>query len=320
MSKTEKLIELKELLDLGLISQSDFDRLKKLIFENPQQAFKEINKSKTSDFIENIKKRRTDNLNEINKCASSKNIETEEKIENNDSISDTSIVNTTTIPNKKSDYKFYIFGILGFVLLFFGVSYIINNNNDKEKVKETTLVDSSYTAPKEINLQSNQENYLDSSSNNEIQKSNVNIDENDVVQEKNNEIEYSNANIDEFEDDEEIPFAVVEDVPVFPNCEGVVKNKRIECFMAQMAKHIMKNQQYPERAMEDGIQGRVNVVFIIDKQGYVTNIQTKSSIGNDILENEAKRVIELLPKFKAGMKNGRPVKVKYSQPITFKLQ
>jgi hypothetical protein len=142
MSKTEKLIELKELLDLGLISQSDFDRLKKLIFENPQQAFKEINKSKTSDFIDNIKKRRTDNSNEINKCASSKNIESEEKIENNDSISDTSIVNTTTIPNKKSDYKFYIFGIVGFMILIFGVTYFLNNNDDNQKVKETTLVDS----------------------------------------------------------------------------------------------------------------------------------------------------------------------------------
>jgi TonB family protein len=320
MNKTDKIIELKELLDSGLINISDFERLKKLIFENPQQAFEEINKSKTSDFIDNIKKRRTDNSNELNKFTSGKNIESEEKNENNDSISDTSIVNTTTIPNKKSDYKFYIFGIVGFMILIFGVTFFLNNNDDNQKVKETTLVDSSYTAPKEINLQSNQENYSDSSSNNEIQKSNVNIDENDVVQEKNNEIEYSNANIDEFEDDEEIPFAVVEDVPVFPNCEGVVKNKRIECFMAQMAKHIMKNQQYPERAMEDGIQGRVVVFFIIDKQGYVTNIQAKSSIGNDILENEAKRVIELLPKFKAGMKNGRPVKVKYSQPITFKLQ
>ena len=120
--------------------------------------------------------------------------------------------------------------------------------------------------------------------------------------------------------DEEVPFAVIEDVPVFPGCEGVAKNKRLECFMEQMAKHIKKNQQYPERAMEDGIQGRVSVLFVIDKDGGISNVQVRGPKGGELLEKEAKRVIEKLPKFKPGMQRGKPVKVKYSQPITFKLQ
>lgn len=120
--------------------------------------------------------------------------------------------------------------------------------------------------------------------------------------------------------DEEVPFAVIEDVPVFPGCEGVAKNKRLDCFMEQMAKHIKKNQQYPERAMEDGIQGRVAVLFVIDKDGSITNVQVRGPKGGELLEKEAKRVIEKLPKFKPGMQRGKPVKVKYSQPITFKLQ
>ena len=120
--------------------------------------------------------------------------------------------------------------------------------------------------------------------------------------------------------DEEVPFAVIEDVPVFPGCEGVAKNKRLDCFMEQMAKHIKKNQQYPERAMEDGIQGRVSVLFVIDKDGSITNVQVRGPKGGELLEKEAKRVIEKLPKFKPGMQRGKPVKVKYSQPITFKLQ
>ena len=120
--------------------------------------------------------------------------------------------------------------------------------------------------------------------------------------------------------DEEVPFAVIEDVPVFPGCEGVAKNKRLDCFMEQMAKHIKKNQQYPERAMEDGIQGRVSVLFVIDKDGGISNVQVRGPKGGELLENEAKRVIEKLPKFKPGMQRGKPVKVKYSQPITFKLQ
>ena len=120
--------------------------------------------------------------------------------------------------------------------------------------------------------------------------------------------------------DEEVPFAVIEDVPVFPGCEGVAKNNRLDCFMEQMAKHIKKNQQYPERAMEDGIQGRVSVLFVIDKDGGISNVQVRGPKGGELLENEAKRVIEKLPKFKPGMQRGKPVKVKYSQPITFKLQ
>lgn len=120
--------------------------------------------------------------------------------------------------------------------------------------------------------------------------------------------------------DEEVPFAVIEDVPVFPGCEGVAKNKRLDCFMEQMAKHIKKNQQYPEKAMEDGIQGRVSVLFVIDKDGSITNVQVRGPKGGELLEKEAQRVIEKLPKFKPGMQRGKPVKVKYSQPITFKLQ
>ncbi|MCW1147150.1 energy transducer TonB [Flavobacterium lacisediminis] len=120
--------------------------------------------------------------------------------------------------------------------------------------------------------------------------------------------------------DEEVPFAVIEDVPVFPGCEKVEKSKRLDCFMEQMAKHIKKNQQYPEKAMEDGIQGRVSVLFVIDKDGGISNVQVRGPKGGELLEKEAKRVIEKLPKFKPGMQRGKPVKVKYSQPITFKLQ
>ena len=120
--------------------------------------------------------------------------------------------------------------------------------------------------------------------------------------------------------DEEVPFAVIEDVPVFPVCEGIAKNKRLDCFMEQMAKHIKKNQQYPEKAMEDGIQGRVSVLFIIDKDGSISNVQVRGPKGGELLEKEAKRVIEKLPKFKPGMQRGKTVKVKISQAINFKLK
>ena len=146
------------------------------------------------------------------------------------------------------------------------------------------------------------------------------VDENKAVVVVNNASSYGQEGGTAEEIDEEVPFTVIEDVPVFPGCEGVAKNKRLDCFMEQMAKHIKKNQQYPERAMEDGIQGRVSVLFVIDKDGGISNVQVRGPKGGELLEKEAKRVIEKLPKFKPGMQRGKPVKVKYSQPITFKLQ
>ena len=145
------------------------------------------------------------------------------------------------------------------------------------------------------------------------------VDENKPVV-VNNAAQYGDEGGTADEIDEEVPFAVIEDVPVFPGCEKVEKSKRLECFMEQMAKHIKRNQNYPERAMEDNIQGRVAVLFFIDKDGSITNVQVRGPKGGELLEKEAKRVIEKLPKFKPGMQRGKPVKVKYSQPITFKLQ
>ena len=145
------------------------------------------------------------------------------------------------------------------------------------------------------------------------------VDENKPVV-VNNASQYGDEGGTAEEIDEEVPFAVIEDVPVFRGCEKKKKNKRLDCFMEQMAKHIKKNQQYPERAMEDGVQGRVSVLFVIDKDGGISNVQVRGPKGGELLEKEAQRVIEKLPKFKPGMQRGKPVRVKYSQPITFKLQ
>lgn len=122
------------------------------------------------------------------------------------------------------------------------------------------------------------------------------------------------------EDDTEIPFAVIEDAPIFPGCENVPKAQRSACFQDQIQKFILKNQRYPEKAQEDGIQGRVSVMFIIDKDGSVTNVQAKGPKGGELLEKEALRIISKLPKIQPGSQRGKPVKIKFSQPITFKLQ
>jgi protein TonB len=122
----------------------------------------------------------------------------------------------------------------------------------------------------------------------------------------------------EEEMDLDIPFAIIEDVPLFPGCERVAKSKRRDCFQEQMNKHIRKNFRYPEIAQEMGIQGRVFVQFMIGKDGNISGVRTRGPDKN--LEKEAKRIIDKLPKMTPGKQRGRAVRVPFSIPIQFKLQ
>ena len=118
--------------------------------------------------------------------------------------------------------------------------------------------------------------------------------------------------------DLDIPFAIIEDVPLFPGCERVAKSQRRKCFQEKIMKHINKNFRYPEIAQEMGIQGRVFVQFMIGKDGNISGIRTRGPDKN--LEKEANRIISKLPKMTPGKQRGRPVRVPFSIPITFRLQ
>jgi protein TonB len=122
--------------------------------------------------------------------------------------------------------------------------------------------------------------------------------------------------------DVDVPFAVLEDVPLFPGCEKVPRSQQKECFMEQMNKHIKKYFEYPSRAKENSVQGRVTVLFVIDKSGNVTSLRIKGTgkKDSDLLEAEAERIIKKLPKFTPGRQRGKPVGVSYAQPILFKLE
>jgi protein TonB len=131
-------------------------------------------------------------------------------------------------------------------------------------------------------------------------------------------IEVEEVEIEEEFDDVDVPFAVIEDVPIFPGCENVAKSERRKCFQEQMNKHIRKNFRYPEIAQEMGIQGRVYVNFIISKDGSISNIRMRGPDKN--LEKEAQRIISKLPNMTPGKQRGRAVRVPFSIPITFRLQ
>ena len=116
---------------------------------------------------------------------------------------------------------------------------------------------------------------------------------------------------------ENIPFAVIEQIPLFPECEKTERSEQLSCFNNKISEHIVKHFRYPKYALNNNIQGRVLVQFIINKEGKVEKITTRGP--HPLLEEEAFRIISRLPKMKPGMQKGKPVKVKYAIPINFKL-
>ncbi len=129
-------------------------------------------------------------------------------------------------------------------------------------------------------------------------------------------IEVEDVMVEEDFEDVDVPFAVIEDVPIFPGCEGAPDKRK--CFQTMMQKHIGKNFRYPEIAQEMGVQGRVSVMFTIQKDGSIGNVRMRGPDKN--LEKEAARIIGKLPKMTPGKQRGRAVRVPFSIPITFKLQ
>ena len=77
--------------------------------------------------------------------------------------------------------------------------------------------------------------------------------------------------------------------------------------------------RYPEIARKNGIQGRVIVGVVVDKNGSVTNLTILKSI-DPYLDKEAIRVISSMPKWTPGVQNGKKVRVKFTVPVSFRLQ
>lgn len=86
-----------------------------------------------------------------------------------------------------------------------------------------------------------------------------------------------------------------------------------------MMKYIMENIKYPKQAMKEGIQGRVTVSFIVEKDGRVSNVRLLRSV-QSALDKEAIRVVKSMPKWTPGKHNGKPVRVRFNLPVMFKLK
>ena len=119
------------------------------------------------------------------------------------------------------------------------------------------------------------------------------------------------------EEEDPIPFYVVEEKPKFMACEDVPKEKEAECFKEQLNKHVIRYFYYPKEAIDKGIQGRVIVSFQINTNGSVTIRDIRGT--NKLLKVAAKEIFEKLPTFIPGKQGGKPVPVTFSYPINFKL-
>ncbi len=113
---------------------------------------------------------------------------------------------------------------------------------------------------------------------------------------------------EEVVEDDVIPFAIVEDKPMF---QGKDAN--------EFTKWVYNNIVYPEIAKENGVQGRVTLQFEIGKDGTVTNVKVLRGVDSS-LDKEAVRVVSNSPKWTPGKQNGKAVKVKYNFPVTFQLK
>jgi protein TonB len=113
--------------------------------------------------------------------------------------------------------------------------------------------------------------------------------------------------VEEADPEEQQIFMIVEKMPEFPG--GM-----IECL-----KYLSKNIKYPTIAQENGVQGRVVVQFVVNKDGSIVDPVVVRSV-DPYLDKEALRVIKSMPKWTPGKQRGKTVRVKYTVPVTFKLQ
>lgn len=102
-------------------------------------------------------------------------------------------------------------------------------------------------------------------------------------------------------------FDVVEQMPSFPGGPSA------------LMKYLSENVKYPVVAQENGVQGRVVVSFVVEKDGHITDVKVVRSV-DPSLDKEAARVVKSMPNWIPGKQNGSAVRVKYNVPVSFKLQ
>lgn len=146
-----------------------------------------------------------------------------------------------------------------------------------------------------------------------VVEDNVNLEQQDILSSEDNLKSAQNQTytppvvVEEEEESEQQIFTVVEKMPEFPGGQ------------AALLKFLATSIKYPVIAQENGIQGRVTVSFVVNKDGSVVDAEVVRGV-DPSLDKEALRVVGIMPKWSPGEQRGKPVRVKYTVPVTFRLQ
>lgn len=149
----------------------------------------------------------------------------------------------------------------------------------------------------------------------------------DVIEPDDKVVELSDKDIievipDENIDDKDDPISInfIEKAPVYKGCEGLSESKARACFEKNM-KRLVQRHFDTELANELGLQSgknRISTQFVIDENGLITDIKIRAP--HPRLKKETNRIIKKIPKFKPGIQNNKPAKVKYTLPISFMVE
>ncbi len=147
----------------------------------------------------------------------------------------------------------------------------------------------------------------------EVVEDDTELDQQDILSSEDNANEaqvqtyVAPVEVEEEEESAQQIFTVVEEMPKFPGGD------------AELLQFIAKSIKYPVIAQENGIQGRVICSFVVNRDGSVVDAEIVRGV-DPSLDKEALRVIGTMPKWSPGKQRGKPVRVKYTVPITFRLQ
>ena len=113
----------------------------------------------------------------------------------------------------------------------------------------------------------------------------------------------------------------VEQLPMFPACKGLSREEQKACFDEQLAKVIVKHLVYPEDELEEGKQGVAQLEFIIDENGAITNVVAlNNKRASSDMQKAAEKAVKRVPKLIPAKQGDKPVRIKYSIPVVFKIR
>ncbi|MCQ2348584.1 MAG: energy transducer TonB [Paludibacteraceae bacterium] len=218
-------------------------------------------------------------------------------------------------PNASLEDKKFTYVLLGFVFVL-SVCYVALEWTEKE-VTKYEVADTEFAFEEEIDIQQTSQDITPPPPPPAVQEVEVlNVVEDDVETEeininteddKTEVVIQAPVEVQEEEEEDNVVFVIVENNPEFPGGTQA------------MMKYLSENIKYPVIAQENGIQGRVICQFVVNKDGSIVDINVVRSV-DPSLDKEAIRVIKSMPKWKPGKQRGKPVRVKFTLPVVFRLQ